>query len=137
DKDLLEIRNKIFLQQGVPALNSVGFYKSPYKTDWFGRNNLNDFTYSFCRLKNSLLERIDTHISLGDRWIKIYLNVFELYPHISNIDELVDHDSIKYVTPPSSLGKMRLNKDNYKGLPLFNLASDRHKLPRSISMKGN
>src|SRR5690606_3680612 len=81
-------------------------------------------------------EKIDTQISRGDRWIKIYLNVFELYPHILKLEELVDQDSIKYGTPPSSLTKMRINQDNYKGMPLFNLASDRHKLLRSITQKG-
>ncbi|MEQ9305678.1 MAG: hypothetical protein RJQ14_17325 [Marinoscillum sp.] len=136
EKEILEIRNKIFLEYGIPALISVGFQKSPFPSDWHGRDNLNDFTYSLCRLNNSFLETIETQISRGDRWIKIFLNIFDLNPPITNLDDLKKCDSVRYKIPPASLTEMRVNQDNYQGMPLFNPNSNRHKLRRSISTNG-
>ncbi len=133
DKELLEVRNEIFLEDGIPALNSVGFKKSPFPTDWYGRDYLNDFTYSLCRLNHSCLETIEAQITRGDRWIKVFLNIFNLIPTITDLDDLKTCDSLRYKIPPASLTEMRINHDNYQGIPLFNSKSNRHKLSRSIA----
>ncbi len=49
-KKLLDIRKDIFVDRGVRALKMNGFERSPYKGELFGRSNLGDYTYSFCRL---------------------------------------------------------------------------------------
>lgn len=121
EKEFLEIRNKIFLKSGIPSLQKNGFEKSPFSTAWFGKNNMGDYTYELCRVsEGSQLEIIVTHISKGDSWIKIFLNIFELYPEIKSIEQLNGVDGLQYHLPPNSLTKMRLRIDDIKGVPLFN-----------------
>jgi len=137
-KELLEIRNKIFLNRGVPALNNNGFQKSPFSSSWFGRNNLKDFTYELCRLStNSNLEYIIVHISRGDRWIKIFLNIFNLEPEIKFLEQLNGLDAIQFHLPPNSISQMRLRSDDYKGPPIFYMLFDKeHKLGSYHSKSG-
>lgn len=58
EKEILKIRNDIFIQDVVPVLEKKGFVKSPFKTACFGRtSNNNIFIYEMCRLrKDSRLE---------------------------------------------------------------------------------
>lgn len=120
EKDLLVVRNKIFTEVGIPALEENGFCKSPFSGSWFGKNNLGDFTYELCRVSNkSHLEIILTHISKGDVWVKIYLNIFELHPVVNNCDQLNNSDGIKFSLPPNNLSRMRLRIDDFNGIPLF------------------
>lgn len=127
EKKLLDVRNKIFLEKGIPALFKCGFERSPFSTAWFGRNNLGDYTYELCRAsKGSHLEIIVTHISKGDNWIKIFLNIFELHPELLSLRHLNGVDGLKYHLPPNSLTKMRLRVDGFKGISLFNF--EKHKL---------
>jgi len=137
-KELLELRNKIFLDRGVPALESQGFIKSPFAADWFGRNNLKDFSYSLGRVApHSILERITVHISRGDKWIKISLNIFELSPEIISVDQLKKCSSLQYGLPPNSRTDMRLRADDTKGMPLFRmLFGKEHKLGGYNSKSG-
>jgi hypothetical protein len=73
-KELLEIRNNIFLSKGLPTLVKNGFEKSPFSSSWFGRNNLRDFSYEFCRInEQSHLEIIEIYIDRGDSWINGFL----------------------------------------------------------------
>lgn len=75
DKELLKVRNELFVEHGIPALEKNGFVKSPFSTAWFGKNNLGDYTYQLCRISDSgSLEIVKTHISKGDNWVKIFLN---------------------------------------------------------------
>jgi hypothetical protein len=121
DKKLLDIRNKIFIDNGIPALEKNGFKKSPFSTANYGKNNLGDYTYELCRVSGgSHLETIVTDISKGDKWIKITLNVFNLNPEIKSIEELQGVDGLQYHLPPNSKTKMRLRMDDIKGIPLFN-----------------
>lgn len=121
DKELLEIRKKIFLEKGIPQLKRKGFEKSPFSGSWYGRNNLGDYTYEFCRVSNpSNLELIVTHISRGDSWIKIFLNIFHLKPEINSISQLNGMDGIQFDLPPNSITNMRLRSDDVEGIPLFN-----------------
>lgn len=134
-KELLELRNKIFLERGVPALERNSFVPSPFITSWFGRNNLKDFTYELCRIsKESQLNMIITHISKRDRWVKLFLNVFQLSPHITSVDQLKGIDGRKFCLPPNSISEMRLRADDFRGIPLFNFTH--HQLGRYFTKNG-
>jgi len=120
EKDLLLVRNNIFTEVGIPTLIENGYCKSPFSGSWFGKNNLGDFTYESCRVsQNSHLEIILTHISKGDIWIKIYLNIFKLHPILKDCDQLKNSDGLKFSLPPNNLSRMRLRIDDFKGIPLF------------------
>lgn len=120
EKELLLIRDRIFLDKCLPALKKNGFGKSPFSTAWFGKNNLGDFTYELCRVrKGSILEIVVTHISKGDQWIKVFLNIFKLSPDLKSIEQLQGVDGLQYHLPPNSLTKMRLRSDDIKGMPLL------------------
>jgi len=126
-KELLDIRNEIFVSTGIPVLEKNGFVKSPFKSIHWGRNNLKDFSYDLCRVNEySQLEKITAHISRGDRWIKVSLNSFELRPEIKSLDQLVGKDGMKFYLPPNSLTEMRLRTDD--SIPLFNNHFYDHKL---------
>lgn len=120
EKELFEVRNKIFLEKGIPALKKNGFEQSPFSTAWFGKNNLGDLTYELCRVrKDSILEIVVTHISKGDQWIKVFLNIFKLSPDFRSLEQLQGVDGLQYHLPPNSLTKMRLRSDDIKGMPLL------------------
>ncbi len=135
DNELLEIRDKIFRENGISSLINNGFEKSPFSTAWYGKNNLNDYTYELCRLSSKThLEVITTHISKGDRWIKITLNIFKLEPKVELLDQLKGVDGLLYSLPPNSLTKMRLRVDDIQGMPLFNFTE--HKIKSYYSEAG-
>lgn len=119
DKEMLNIRNKIFLEKGLPSLNKNGFEKNPFSSCRYGRNNLNDFDYVLCRLTGYYLELVLIYIARGDSWIKIKLNILELYPPITSLKELGKSPGIKYWIPPASLTTMRLRSDDYKWIPVI------------------
>ncbi|MES2276415.1 MAG: hypothetical protein V4592_10355 [Bacteroidota bacterium] len=126
-KELLDIRNEIFVKNGIPALEKNGFERSPFTVANYGRNNLKDFTYDLCRVNElSHLEKITTHISRGDRYIKIFLNIFELRPAIHSLGQLKKNEGMPFYLPPNSIAEMRLRSGDFKGMPLFNFTH--HKL---------
>ena len=120
NNELLKIRNNIFLEYAFPNLKKNGFIKSPFLGDNFGRNNSQLYIYKMCRLINSNLECITTYITSRDRYIKIYLNIFELSPIPKNIFELKNIDGMKFYLPPNSEKEERLDIDMLKSIPLFN-----------------
>lgn len=130
DKKFLEIRNRIFVDNGVPTLVKNGFEKSPFSASWFGRNNLGDFSYQMCRLGQcSDLELITTHISKGDSWIKIYLNIFTLDPTPKSLGNLKGLGGLQYLVPPNSITNMRLRSDDIKDFIFFRvLFGKNHKM---------
>jgi hypothetical protein len=122
DKQLLKDKNDIFKEIGVLALKKNGFVLSPFKTSWNGQFNksINGYIYALCRLKDrKYLEIIDVYISSEDRWIKIYLNIFELSPELKLLNELSENEGTKFGTSPNNLTRMRIRSDDYKGPPLF------------------
>lgn len=120
EKELLLTRDRIFLDKGLSSLKNNGFNRSPFSTAWFGKNNLGDLTYELCRVrKDSILEMVVTHISKGDQWIKVYLNIFRLSPNLRSLEQLQGVDGLQYHLPPNSLTKMRLRSDGIKGVPLL------------------
>ncbi len=122
EKELLEVRNRIFLESGITELEKNGFVKSPFKTSWYGEYNraIQGYLYELCRLTvQSHLEIITVQIVKGDKYIKIFLNIFKPYPEMKSLSELSDTKGINYDLPPNSISKMRLRNDEYKGPPLF------------------
>lgn len=120
DKKLLDIRNRIFIEQGIPALNKNGFVQSPFPSHWYGRDNIGDFRYTLCRMTGTNhLEMITIDIARGDKWIKVFLNIFQLNPIPPSLDALKGLDGIKYSLPPNTLTRMRLRMDDIRTIPLF------------------
>lgn len=120
DKKLLEIRNDIFLEDGIPTLEKNGFEKSPFPTSWFGKDDMGGYTYELCRLSNqNHLQIITTYIISGENWIQVHLNIFKLFPKLTSVKELNKTDGVKFDLPPNSISKMRLRVGDIKGMPLF------------------
>jgi hypothetical protein len=139
DKELLLVRNKIFTEVGIPALEKNGFVKSPFLGTWFGEydRNISGYSYELCRLSQNYLEIIGVFIVKGDKWIKIHLNIFELKPTVNSLKELKDVDGLQFHLPPNSITEMRLRTDDYKGPPLFYmLFFPEHKIGKYYSKKG-
>lgn len=121
-KEILEIRNRIIKDIGIPTLENKGFQKSPFLTSWYGKDDLHGFTYYLCRLTgDSMLEDIEIQIVRDDRWIKINLNIFKLEPSLDSLHKLAGVDGLQYKLPPNSITTMQLRTDNIKGSPIFRL----------------
>jgi hypothetical protein len=139
DKELLEIRKKIFVDHGLPALTKNGFVKSPFSTAWFGKDDMGGYTYDLCRLaNNNQLEMLTAYIVRGDKWIKVYLNIFALEPPLESVSRLEGVDGLQFLLPPNSRTKMRLRSDDISGIPLFsyNFWFRRHMIRRYYSRAG-
>jgi len=109
DKELVKIRNSLFLERGLPALEKQGFVKSPFTTAWFGRDNHRGFSYELLRLRdNSTLEILMVYIIYGEPWIQEHINVFKLSPQVTSISELVGLDGLHFHLPPCSISLKRL-----------------------------
>ena len=137
-KDSLKTRNTLLLSSGIPALKKHGFDNSPFTSSYFGRNNQGDFSYDFCRVNSfSQLEIVTAHISRGDSWIKIFLNVFELHPNIKSLEQLKGVDGLQFHLPPNSVTSMRLRIDSSEFTPFRNLLFEKqHKLGRYFTKRG-
>lgn len=140
DKELLDLRNKIFKDVGIPALLQNNFEPDPYTTSWHGEydKSIKGYIYQFSRLSNNkYLERIEAFMLSGERWIQIFLNIFELQPEIKNLSHLKGREGLKFGIPANAANKMRLRSDDYKGPPLFYmLFRPEHKLGKFNSPKG-
>lgn len=123
DKESLKIRNDIFLQDIVPILERKGFFKSPFKTPQFGStSNHNIFIYDMCRLqKNGVLEFVSTRICSHDRYMKMYINAFQLHPEIESVFSLKEIDDIKFHLSPNNKTEMWIDTDFIVGPPLFSI----------------
>lgn len=113
-KEMFNLRNQIFVEKGIPALNQQGFVQSPFTNHWYGKDGNIGAIYDLCRLNdNSVLETITVYIVRGDRWIQIHLNIFELSPTVTSIEELTGREGFYFATD-HSLSKMRY--DDVKGV---------------------
>lgn len=137
-KEILEIRNKIIKEVGIPVLVKKDFEKSPFSTSWFGRDDLQGYTYYLCRLTgNSVLENVEIQIARDDNWIKIILNIFKLHPTLNSLDKLKEVDGLQYKLPPNSITEMRLRSDDITGPPIIRLAYfNGHKLKSFYTKEG-
>lgn len=134
-KKLFEVRNEIFVKNGIPALKKNGFEESPYKGMRFGKLDAGTYAFDLCRLSSSsYLETITTYISKRDNWIKIYLNVFKLSPELKSLEQLKGLDGMQFFLPPNSITKMRLRVNGIKGMPLFNTVE--HKIKSFYTESG-
>jgi len=139
NKQLLKDRNTIFKQVGVPTIESQGFVKSPFKGTWHGQYcpGLNCYIYEYTRLTNeNQLQNIQVYINNGEKWIQIFLNIFELSPKIYSIAELNNLDGIKFGLPPNSKSEMRLRCHEYKGPPILYMFLQEHKIGRYFTKSG-
>jgi hypothetical protein len=130
-KEIFNLRNNIFVEKGISALNRQGFVQSPFTSAWYGKDGHVGAIYELCRLKdNSVLETITVYIARGDRWIQIHLNIFELSPIVTSIEELTGREGFYYGEPPNSKSNMRLRNDDVKGAPIldFNFMFRNHKI---------
>jgi len=119
-KELLQIRNKIFLDFGIPSLKKNGFQKSPFSTSYFGGFQFG-YSYELCRLADRAeLEVITVYIVRGDKWIQISLNIFKIEPKADSLSQLKGLEGIKFGAPPCSSSDMRFNCDDIKGAPILN-----------------
>jgi hypothetical protein len=138
-KELLQIRNKIFLDVGVPTLQKQGFQKSPFSTAWFGKDENIGYSYELCRLsKNSELEMVWAHIIRGDRWIQIYLNIFRPQPQLNSIAQLLNVDGLQFHLPPNTISQMQFRIDDIKGPPIldYNHMFRSHKIKSYYTKSG-
>jgi len=130
-----DARVNIFVNSGIPALERNGFSKSPYKGSRFGEYAGGARVYDLCRLTaNSHLETITTYISQKDRWIQIYLNIFDLKPAPSSLQQLGGLNCIQFFQAPNANSRMRLRLDDTKGMPLFRFVE--HKVKRYFTKWG-
>ena len=140
DKEILKIRNEIFKEVGIPALLENGFEFSPFKTSWHGQYDQSSrgYTYDFCRLSpNKFLEQISVDVINGERWIQIYLNIFELFPNVNSLSLLQENEGLEFGVPNKISTRMRLRSDDYKGPPIFYmLFLPEHKLGNYYTQKG-
>lgn len=133
DKELLELRNEVFVKRGMPALEKNGFRKSPFSGSWFGRDSLHGYTYEYCRIaKKSRLDILTVNIIRGEKWVQLYLNIFQLQPDIDSIEQLEGIDGIQFDLLPNSITKMRLTPQ--KGLIFYKMPQ--HKVNTYYSEKG-
>lgn len=120
DKELVEIRKRIFIDHGLPQLTKNGFIKSPFSTAWFGKDDIGGYTYDVCRLtENNQLETLTVYIVRGDKWIKVHLNIFTLEPPLESVSRLEGVDGLQFSLPPNSITKIQLRRDDISGIPLF------------------
>ena len=121
DKEILEIRKKIFFDKGLPLFQKYGYEKSPFSTGYFGRDNNGDYHFELCKLtETSLLEIVSVNIVKGDKWIQISLNIFQLDQEIKELSQLNQVDGLKFLLPPNNFSNMRLHVNDFKGTPLLN-----------------
>lgn len=121
DKQLLKDRNDLFKEVGIPGLKKNAFETAPFKTSWNGEYNksIRGYSYQFARIKEKrFLETTNVYILKEERWIQIYLNVFELSPAIENVSLLKNNEGLSFGIPPNSTKRMRLRNDDYNGPPL-------------------
>ena len=137
-KVVLEARNKVFQEKGIPALLKNGFSKSPYKSSWYGKDNQGGYDYLHCKLiGKSRILHLRTYIINKDIWIQNYLNIFDIKPEINLLSQLLDIDCINYFMPPCNLTSMRLKINGYKVMPLLrDMFVKQHKLGSYYTKSG-
>ena len=87
-KDILKVRKDIFLKDALPILKEKGFVEKPFKTSNFGWNGFG-YIYDMCRLRQGkFLDFVSVRITQGDRYIKIFINAFEVTPQLGSLSSL-------------------------------------------------
>lgn len=116
-KDILKARKDIFLKDALPILKEKGFVEEPFKTSNFGWCGFG-YIYDMCRLRQGkFLDFVSVRITQGDRYIKIFINAFEVTPQLGSLSSLKETEGLQYVILPNSEKEMRLDSDFIKGMP--------------------
>ena len=139
DKETFLVRKKIVEEQAIPLLEKIGFEKSPFLGTCFGKYESTLSIYDLCRVTDtSLLEMIEIDIHKGDRWIQIHLNILQLDSSVKSLKQLVSVSVINFKLPPTNIFRMRLNSDDFEGVPLFNydFMFRNHKLDSYLTKSG-
>jgi hypothetical protein len=136
-KEILQIRNKIFLENGIPPLTKNGFERSPYSSSWYGKDDFGGFSYQLCRLNsNGDLITIKIYIINGERWVQIFLNIFRLEPKPESLKQLNGLEGLAFGVPPNSRTNMRLRMNDRKGPPILHIFEKQHKLEPYYTKNG-
>ena len=69
------------------------------------------------RDRGKFLDFVSVRITQGDRYIKIFINAFEVTPQLGSLSSLKETEGLKYVILPNSEKEMRLDSDFIKGMP--------------------
>lgn len=76
-----------------------------------------------------MLEILIVRIAKEDIWIKIYINIFYLFPKIQLLKDLEGKSGLQFMLPPNNNTEMRFRVDDYKVLPIFRrLIGKQHKI---------
>lgn len=117
--DILKTRKDIFLKEALPILTAKGFVEEPFKTSNFGWCGFG-YIYDMCRLrKGKLLELVSVRIPQGDKYIQIFINVFEVIPLHCSLSSLKETEGLKYFLRPNSEKEMRLDSDFIEEAPIL------------------
>ena len=136
-EEMVELRNRIFTERGVPNLLLNGYEKAPFSSSWNGKEDFGGYNYEFCRLREGYLEFLHIYITKGDSWIEMQLNVFEIHPPITFMEELQEISHIKYILPPAVRTSMRLRFDDYIWIPIITpFCFRKHKIGRFFTRWG-
>ena len=118
-KEILKVRKDIFLKDILPTLKEKEFMESPFKTPCFGWCGVG-YIYDMYRLRNGkFLELVSVKIPQGDKYIQIFINVFEVYPELPNLSLLKELEGIRFSILPNNEKEMRLDTDFIKGAPIL------------------
>lgn len=83
-----KIRNRIF-KESLPILQEKGFVKTPFKNQYFGSHFPGMYKYTLFRFRNNDIEKLYIEIYKKNDWILVTLNVFQIDPPISSVNDLV------------------------------------------------
>ncbi len=141
DNQMLNDRNELFKEVGIPALTKNGFSLSPFNGAWHGEfdSSNGSYNYDFCRItQNIFLEILDVSIHNKDRRINIYLCIFEFTKKIDSIDQLRGFEGTPFAMTVKNKDKyIQLRLDEYKGPPLFYMFFlPEHKIARYYTKSG-
>ena len=118
--EILKMRNNIVLQTVVPALERNGFVKAPFSSSNFGYVNSDIYIYQMCRLvDNKYLESVSVDIARRDKYIKVFINAFELSPSVNDMSLLSNVDGVNFSLPANSKKRMHLVLDFIQVPPIM------------------
>ena len=118
-KDVLKARKDIFLKDALPILKAKRFVEEPFKTSNFGWCGFG-YIYDMCRLrKGKFLEFVSVRIPQGDKYVQIFIHVFEVTPQLDSLSSLKEKEGLKYFIPPNCEKEIRLDTGFIKGAPIL------------------
>lgn len=78
------------------------------------------YIYQMCRLvDNKYLESVSVDIARRDKYIKVFINAFELSPSVNDMSLLSNVDGVNFSLPPNSKKRMHLVLDFIQVPPIM------------------